>query len=147
VTQLGRRFTKQRKHPSRSRSRGLRRLRRENGQSFVEFVVIAPVLFVLIFAIFEFGIALKNYITLTRAVSVGGRAGAVCRFGGDAASAAQSAAGGLSISPSVSYSGGCVSGGQVTVSGSVPFQIDIPFLTPRPFKVGSLTASTTERIE
>jgi hypothetical protein len=52
-------------------------LKNQKGASAVEFAIILPVLVMLIFAIFEFGIAFNNYIALTHAAREGARLAAV----------------------------------------------------------------------
>ncbi|MFC2159366.1 TadE/TadG family type IV pilus assembly protein [Actinomycetota bacterium] len=51
--------------------------RKENGASAVEFALVLPLLVVLIFGIFQFGIAYNNYIALTHAAREGARLAAV----------------------------------------------------------------------
>jgi Flp pilus assembly protein TadG len=55
-------------------------LKNQKGASAVEFAIILPVLVMLIFAIFEFGIAFNNYIALTHAAREGARLAAVGCF-------------------------------------------------------------------
>jgi Flp pilus assembly protein TadG len=52
-------------------------IKNQKGASAVEFAIILPVLVMLIFAIFEFGIAFNNYIALTHAAREGVRLAAV----------------------------------------------------------------------
>jgi len=47
---------------------------RDKGQAIVEFAIVLPVLLALLLAIFELGIFLINYQTLTQAVNQGGMA-------------------------------------------------------------------------
>jgi Flp pilus assembly protein TadG len=56
-----------------------RRLRfgRERGQSIVEFALIAPLFFILIFSIIDFGLGLKAWITVTQATREAARWGAI----------------------------------------------------------------------
>ena len=51
--------------------------KRQKGASAVEFALILPVLIMIIFAIFQFGIAYNNYIALTHAAREGARLAAV----------------------------------------------------------------------
>lgn len=55
----------------------LRRLRREHGQEVVEFAVILPLLLLLFFSIFDFGIIIFSYDTISNAAREGARYGAV----------------------------------------------------------------------
>ncbi|MEX1253827.1 MAG: TadE/TadG family type IV pilus assembly protein [Dehalococcoidia bacterium] len=51
--------------------------RRERGQNIVEFAIMAPLLFLLVFGIIDFGIGLHSWITVTNAAREGARLGAV----------------------------------------------------------------------
>jgi len=51
--------------------------RREEGQTLVEFVLIAPIIFLLLFAIVDFGMYLNLHITVQHAVREGARYAAV----------------------------------------------------------------------
>ena len=51
--------------------------KKQKGASAVEFAIILPILIMLIFAIFQFGIAYNNYIALTHAAREGARLAAV----------------------------------------------------------------------
>ena len=52
-------------------------IKNERGASAVEFALILPILVMLVFGIFEFGIAYNNYISLTHAAREGARLAAV----------------------------------------------------------------------
>ena len=54
-----------------------RTLRAERGQTLIEFAFIAPIIFIFLFTIVDFGIALDRRITLQHAVREGARAAAV----------------------------------------------------------------------
>jgi Flp pilus assembly protein TadG len=56
----------------------LRRLaKRERGQNLVEFALMSPLLFLLVFGIIDFGIGLHSWITVTNAAREGARLAAV----------------------------------------------------------------------
>ena len=55
------------------------RKRSEEGGALVEMALVLPILMLVLTGIFSFGIAMANYMQLTEAVSVGGRALAVSR--------------------------------------------------------------------
>src|SRR5262249_27222831 len=57
-------------------SRLLSRLRDASGQGLVEFALVPPLIVILLVGLVQFGIAYSNYLQLTDAVRVGGRAGA-----------------------------------------------------------------------
>jgi len=64
------------------RTNGLR-TRRERGASLVEAAIVFPMLFLTIFAIVEFGLAFKDWLTVSHAAREGARAGAT--YGNDVA--------------------------------------------------------------
>ena len=55
----------------------IRRLSSPRGQTLIEFAFVAPIMFVFLFAIVDFGIALDRRIVLQHAVADGARRGAV----------------------------------------------------------------------
>jgi Flp pilus assembly protein TadG len=65
-------MTEEREHETRTRL-----LRREEGASAVEFALVAPLLFMLVFGILYFGIAFLRMQSLRSSVREGGRAAAV----------------------------------------------------------------------
>ena len=52
-------------------------MREERGQDLVEFALIAPILFLLLFGLMEFGVAIWHYNTLAQAAREGARAALV----------------------------------------------------------------------
>ena len=66
-----------------------RSLRREDGASAVEFALLAPVFFVVVFGIIGFGIAFMQLQTARGAVREGARAAAVVDADGVGRTAAQ----------------------------------------------------------
>ena len=132
----------------RSFRRRERDLRGERGQTTLELALVAPILVVLLFAIAQFGIVFYHWIQLTRAVSAGGRAAAVCRFTpvADMPTFVHNAAPSLNAgSMPVSWSGCPVSGASTSVTASYPFGITIPFLGT--IKTGTLSHTATEQTE
>jgi Flp pilus assembly protein TadG len=130
------------------RRRGLwHRLRRENGQSLVEFAIVLPVLLMLITGILQFGLLFHQYITLTDAVRAGARVLALDRGLNDpcdpAVAQTVNSAAGISLSPSQvtttlrspdtcgsgSYpsrtGGNEVQGDQASVTASQPFTLSL----------------------
>jgi Flp pilus assembly protein TadG len=55
-------------------------LRNENGGTMVEFAIISPLLFILLFGIIEFAVLLFDKATITNASREGARAGIVFNF-------------------------------------------------------------------
>jgi len=61
----------------------IRIIKNEKGASAVEFALILPILIMLVFGIFQFGIAYNNYITITHAAREGARLAAVDLYNPD----------------------------------------------------------------
>lgn len=121
----------------------------ERGQAVVEFALVLPFLFILLFGIIQGGITLNHYLTLTDAVRAGARTASVSAdlgAGGAAAAATTAmtnAAGGLALQdPQVQST--WQSGAPVTVSAEVPYSITILGVT---VASGNLTSTTTQRVE
>ena len=54
-----------------------KKFKRQKGASAVEFAILLPIIVMLAFGIFEFGIAFNNYISITHAAREGARLAAV----------------------------------------------------------------------
>ena len=115
-----------------------------------EFALVLPVLALILFAVIQFGIVFSNYITLTDATRAGARKAAVSRQDPNRNSAVITAvrssasdltSSKLSVSPPSST---WQSGDGVTVTASYPYSISLLGLV---VKSGSLTSTTTERVE
>jgi hypothetical protein len=142
--------------------------RSERGTALVEFALIAPVLFLLIFGVLDFSLALNDYNQASQLVGLGARAAAVnrCPSGGqiggsnnpptvDCSSiqsqlSQQYARGALKGHPVCITFGpsGAGAGQPVTVSVTYPFH-PLPLLSSIPGIGGTvnITASQTERQE
>jgi Flp pilus assembly protein TadG len=128
----------------------LRRQPNERGQTVVEVAIALPVLLIVLFAIFQFGVVFKNYIALTDAVRVGARKAAVSRLvpdpGGTTVAAARGAAADLgdelqiAVNPNAPWAPGI----DVTVTGTYPYELSIMGVV---VASGTLSSSTTTRIE
>jgi Flp pilus assembly protein TadG len=128
-----------------------RRIKNEDGQALVEFALVAPLLFVLLFGIIQFGIAFKNSMTLADAVRVGARKAAVSRSLPDPPGAVKAAvikaAADIELGPGdidVDASASWQPGSDVTVSATYPYEINILGLV---VASGDLHSETTERVE
>jgi Flp pilus assembly protein TadG len=124
-------------------------LRSQKGQSLTEFALALPILILLLFAVIQFGIVFNNYVTLTDATRAGARKGAVGREIVNPASAVTTAvrnsAANLTQSKlNVKVSSTWQAGSDVTVTATYPYSIKLLGL---PLKSGSLSSSTTERVE
>jgi Flp pilus assembly protein TadG len=65
-------------------ARALHRLRkREEGASLVEFALIAPILFLILFGLIDFGFIYNDFLSVRQGVRDGARQGAVANFGTD----------------------------------------------------------------
>ena len=125
-------------------------IRNQQGQTMTEFALVLPVLALILFAVIQFGIVFNNYITLTDATRAGARKAAVSRQDPNRSSAVISAvrssasdltSSKLSVSPPSST---WQSGDDVTVTASYPYSISLLGVV---VKSGSLTSTTTERVE
>lgn len=135
-------------------------IKSEDGQSATEFALVLPLLATLLFAIIQFGIAFNNYLTLTDAVRTGARQAAVSRFLTSPSSAvdakvrtaAQNLAGASDTStlvvrvtaPDGTSTPTWAPGSDVMVRATYPYSIDVFGI---PFKSGTLSSSTVERVE
>jgi Flp pilus assembly protein TadG len=125
-------------------------IRNQQGQTMTEFALVLPVLALILFAVIQFGIVFNNYITLTDATRAGARKAAVSRQDPNrnaaVMSAVRSSASDLKSSklsvlpPSSTWD----SGADVTVTASYPYSISLLGVV---VKSGSLTSTTTERVE
>jgi Flp pilus assembly protein TadG len=115
----------------------------ERGAAAVEFAIVAPLLFMLVFAVIQFGIAFMEVQTIRGAVREGGRAAAVGGTVDDAQNRVLNAATGTipdSLKGSISVTSACVkgtnqAGTDVAVSfpvgalnGGAGIQVEIPFI-------------------
>jgi Flp pilus assembly protein TadG len=124
----------------------------QSGQAMVEFAVIVPIVLLILFAIIQFGILFRNYVTLTDAVRAGARQGAVSRHlpsGQEAAvedrvrdSAVNLNQAKLDVATSVSP--GWDQGADVTVTATYDYDINVlGFVVAS----GDLESTATERVE
>jgi Flp pilus assembly protein TadG len=137
--------------------RNVRRQRDDRGQALVEFVLIANIL--LIYTIYQFGIAFANYIEITDAARAAARKAAT--YGADtvedpvnrstaitqAIASAQGAADvpGMQVTlVTTPPAGGFAAGNQVKATVTAPYSIKIVGIT---VSSGLLSSSTTMRIE
>jgi Flp pilus assembly protein TadG len=131
--------------------------RRQDGQAMVEFVIVAPILLLLVFGLVQFGILFNNYVTLTDAVRTGARQAAVSRSlqdpVGTTVNRVTRAAGHLKTSDlevsvdaydPVSGTPTWAHGGDVTVTASYPYSINLLGFV---VKSGRISSQTTERVE
>jgi Flp pilus assembly protein TadG len=134
-------------------------LKRQDGQSIVEFAFMMPFLVLLLVAIWQFGLAFRNYLSITDAARVGARKAAVsrtasggpCQAARDAIQATVSSTQWTIISSRITCTPatpGSV-GTSYTISINYPVSIGLPqiFGLPRIALSGSMTASATERLE
>jgi Flp pilus assembly protein TadG len=134
-------------------------LRAEGGQSVVEFAFIMPFLVLLLMAIWQFGSAFRNYISITDAARVGARMAAVSRTASSTCGSAKTA-----IQNTVSSAQWSVISTRVTctlpngtsnvgdpyqITITYPVSIGLPqiFGLPRIAVTGTMTSSATERLE
>jgi Flp pilus assembly protein TadG len=125
-------------------------LRKQNGQTMVEFAIVAPIVLLILFAIIQFGILFHNYVTLTDAVRAGARQGAVSRHlpsGGEAAVEDRVRDSAVNLDQSeldVDVTATWTQGADVTVTATYPYDIDLLGFV---ISSGELTSTATERVE
>jgi Flp pilus assembly protein TadG len=121
-----------------------KRLRREEGASAVEFVLVLPVLAIFVFGIIGFGVAFMQMQTIRGALREGGRAAATGATAAEVRSHAYSSAlgaidsaGHVAVSPNTGNNPVCTPqtiGNDATVSYDTKFlpgggiRVDIPFI-------------------
>jgi Flp pilus assembly protein TadG len=129
----------------------LSKLHRPDGQAFVEFVIVLPVLVMLLVGIGQFGLAFHNYLSITDATRVGARAAAVKRTAG-ACDAARTAIQNtvstkqwstISTRITCATPDGTDTGDPINLTVEYPYSIGLPGFSAS----GDLTANATERLE
>jgi hypothetical protein len=127
-------------------------LRKEEGQSFVEFALILPFLVFLLLGIVQFGRAWHNYLTITDAARVGAREGAV--HTATACSSATTKINSLGVIPAgssvtCSTPGGLVTGQPLNIQITYSFSIGLPgyFGIPPLSQTFTLVSTAQERLE
>jgi Flp pilus assembly protein TadG len=125
------------------------RLQRQDGQAFVEFAIVLPLLVLLVFGITQFGLAFRNHLAITDAARVAARAAAVKRTSNPCAAAntaiqnTVSAAQWAQVSSRITCTAGPNVGDQVKIEIKYPYSIGLPGVSAS----GELTSSATERLE
>jgi Flp pilus assembly protein TadG len=129
----------------------------EKGQAFVELVLVANVLLLVVLGIFQFGVVFSHKIQITDAARAAARKAATyggtdvndgtlrdaAEAAGAASAAASTEASGMTVSWQLSTAG-WVSGSDVTATTSIPAEINILGVS---VWSGNLTSSATMRIE
>jgi Flp pilus assembly protein TadG len=124
-------------------------LRRQEGQAFVEFAIVLPILVLLVFGITQFGLAFRNYLAITDAARVAARAAAVKRTNSPCTAARTAIENTVStgqwaqISSRITCTAGPNTGDQVKITITYPYSIGLPGVSA----AGNLTANATERME
>jgi len=128
----------------------MRRIKRsQEGQALVEFALVAPLLFLILFGIVQFGIAFMNSVALTDAVRAGARKAAVSRSAADPTQSTKNAVLGAAndldqSKVSITVTSNWQSGSNVTVDATYPYSINLLGIV---VASGNLHSSTTERVE
>jgi Flp pilus assembly protein TadG len=138
------------------------RFNSEGGQTFVEFAIILPLFFMLVFLVTYAGVAFNRYLRVTDAARVGAKAAAVARFTSTgtpyacpiARSAAIAATDGLLADPDVTCkaNGSTVGDAHVSLPGEMfTVEIDYSFDLTLPLLPGAptiaMTSSAAERVQ
>lgn len=101
------------------------KLKNENGTSAIEFALVLPVLIMLLFSIFEFGIVYNNYLAITHAAREGARLAAVKQYSEETVRERAYPVNPTQIS--LGYPNGDVHGEPVEVTVRYDKEIEIPF--------------------
>jgi len=126
------------------------RFRSDRGQAFVEFVIVLPLLFALVFLIAYAGVGFTRYLKVTDAARIAARAAATARFTNEtpcdaATSAANNAVDGLPITVSCSPAAGpWNSGDDFSVTVEYTLNVTFPFL---PSASVPMSSTVQERLE
>lgn len=114
----------------------------ESGTSAVELALVMPILIMILFGIFQFGLAFNNYLAITHAAREGARMAAVGSYSQSAV--IQDALPAVPSSVTLTYPDGQQQGNPVTVTVTENYLLDIPFFGARTIP---LTSSGTMRQE
>lgn len=127
------------------------RIRRERGQTMVEFTLVLPIFLLLVFGIAQFGIAFNNYVQLTDAVRAGARFGAPntcsgpCSRSGQVVTKVKASAANLDSSKvNVTVNSTWQTGTDLQVCATYPYAINLIGMV---VASGNLNSCTTERVE
>ncbi len=101
------------------------RIKNNKGSVAVELALLLPILIMILFATFEFGLAYNNYLAITHAAREGARLAAVGKY--DESIVQERAYPVTPTSISVSYPEGEEEGKPVKVTVSYDFPLEIPF--------------------
>lgn len=134
--------------------------RRQDGQAYVEFALVLPILLLIVMGIVQFGTAFKDYIALTDSVRVGARQASVSRSiidpnqrvpiivqkMKDAAGTLDTSKMVITVSPydPVTNTATWAPSGDVTVRASYPFKVNLFGIV---IFDSTMNSRTTERVE
>jgi Flp pilus assembly protein TadG len=125
-------------------------LRRETGQSLVEFALILPLVLSILFGIVEFGRGFQSWLAITNAAAYGARTGAVGASAAAIDAATRDAA--ASLDPNILNLQITNAQGAPGDPVNVRVTYDLPMITPIfailvPGGFISITADATQRLE
>lgn len=126
--------------------------RREEGQTMVEFALVAPLLVLILFAVIQFGVIFNDYIALTDATRMGARKAAVSRFESTPAAVVEAKVRASAtdldmekLAVDVTVSPAWAHGADVTVKAT--YEVPLPVGSLLGMDNITLTSQTTERVE
>lgn len=114
----------------------------ERGTTSLELAIILPVLILILFAIFEFGVAYNNYLAITHAAREGARLAAVGNYSETVVRERAYPVDPTSVD--ISYPNGYAHGEPVEVTVRYDYQLEIPFFGVRTLP---LVSSAQMRLE
>ena len=121
------------------------KIKNQKGAAAVEFAVIIPVLVMILFGMFQFGIAYNNWIALTHAAREGARLAAVGNYDEQAVRDSAPSVDIASVNVT-GLDGGIGDSVTVNVTGSV-LDIQIPFVGSWPIQLPSEASMRIEQTD
>jgi Flp pilus assembly protein TadG len=125
----------------------LRRGQGEGGQAMVEFIIVLPLFFALLWTVVQFGVLFRQQLALSDAVRVAARKAAVSRFAADPAAATRAVGedvADLPSKPTIDVDSDWKAGSAVTVTGTYHYTFDILGIG---VYSGDLVSVTKDRVE
>lgn len=119
--------------------------RRADGQSLVEFALIAPLLVIVLFGIVELGILLNVYIGMTNSAREAARAGAIYQYTGSAPLSDNATAAGVIDASRQLYVSGVITETLNPIVGSTTVTVTTSYtptaaLATNPYRAGDIVA-------
>jgi TadE-like protein len=119
----------------------------ESGQAMVEFIIVLPLFFALLWTVVQFGVLFREQLALSDAVRVAARKAAVSRFAADPVATTRAVgedAADLPFKPTIDVTSDWQAGSVVTVTGTFHYSFHILGIG---VYSGDLVSVTKDRVE